>query len=439
MRLLLLLVLLVLPAFFAAVEVALLRLRTSRVRVLDDQGVPGANAVHRLQHRMRRALLMSQLGSTLSLLALGWAGSGLARDYLWSQLAPGAVRWWTLGWFLLLVLLATLVAGLLPRAWVLSRPERAALLLAPVLETVMRVLRPLLSLLEGFASVVLQLLGLPARWDSLGSPLTAGELETLIESGGVTGLRPDERNILEGVFALRDTQVREVMVPRSGMVTLPVDVRFSQLMEAVHTTRHARFPVIGQSLDDVRGVLDLRLLAEPIARGLLDESSPLEPFLTPVARVPETSTLAELLALIRDGHPLLLVVDEHGGTEGLVTAADLTGEIVGEEPEPDSAIPDLQPLPDTPGTWSVAGDLEIFDLNRQLGLDLPEASDHHTLAGFLLERLQHIPSVGEALRHNGLQFEITAMDGPRISRVLLICPEEQPSATPHHNPAAADH
>ena len=437
MRILLLLVLLVLPAFFAAVEVALLRLRTSRVRVLDEQGVPGADAVHRLQRRMRRALLMSQLGTVLSLLALGWAGSGVARDWLQTHASADGL-WWDLAWFLLLVLLTTLVAGVLPRAWVLSSPERAALTLAPVLEAVMRVLRPLLSVLGAVASLLLQLLGLPARWDSLGSPLTAGELETLIESGGVTGLRPDERNILEGVFALRDTQVREVMVPRSGMVTLPVDVRFAELMEAVHSTRHARFPVIGQSLDDVRGVLDLRLLAEPIARGLLDESSPLEPYLIPAERVLETSTLAELLALIRNGHPLLLVVDEHGGTEGLVTAADLTGEIVGEEPEPDSEIPDLEALPQTPGSWLVAGDLEIFELNRQLGLELPEAAEHHTLAGFLLERLQHIPSEGEALRHLGLQFEIVVMDGPRIRRVLLITPEETSAVPEDHNPEISD-
>ena len=437
MRILLLLVLLALPAFFAAVEVALLRLRTSRVRVLNEQGVPGAAAVQRLQRRMRRALLMCQLGTSLSLLALGWTGSGLARDW-WQASGSAATRWWDLGWFLLLVWLSTLVAGLLPRAWVLNHPERAALSLAPVLEAVLRVLRPLLSLLDAVASLLLQIGGVSSRWDSLGSPITAGELETLIESGGVTGLRPDERNILEGVFALRDTQVREVMVPRSGMVTLPLDVRFAELMEAVHSTRHARFPVIGQSLDDVRGVLDLRLLAEPIARGMLEETSPLEPYLLPVESVLETSTLAELLALIRSGHPLLLVVDEHGGTEGLVTAADLTGEIVGEEPEPDSAIPDLQPLANTPGSWLVAGDLEIFELNRQLGLELPEATDHHTLAGFLLERLQHIPSEGEALRHNGLQFEILAMDGPRIGRVLLVCPEEPQAMPEDHNPETSD-
>ena len=347
-----------------------------------------------------------------------------------------AGRWWDLAWFLLLVVLATLVAGLLPRAWVLSRPEYAALQLGPVLEGAIRVLRPLLSALDSLASLLLRLAGLTRNWDAPVPALTAGELETLIESGAVTGLKPDERNILEGVFALRDTQVREVMVPRSGMVTLPVEVRFAELMEAVHRTRHARFPVIGQSLDDVRGVLDLRRLAEPIARGELREDSWLEPYLMPAETVLETSNLADLLAVIRSGNPLLLVVDEHGGTEGLVTAADLTGEIVGDEPGDETDEPDLVPIEDQPGTWLVAGDLEIVELNRQLQLDLPEASDHHTLAGFLLERLQHIPSPGEALRHRNLQFEIVAMAGPRIVRVLLVLIEEPalPSDSPDPEP-----
>ena len=165
------------------------------------------------------------------------------------------------------MLLATLVAGLLPKAWVLNRPESSALRLVPLLEVVMRCLAPLLNLLEALAGLLMRLLGLAPQWDVLVPALSAGELETLVESGRVTGLFPDEKNILEGVFALRDTQVREVMVPRSGMVTLPATVRFAEMMEAVHHTRHARFPVIGQSLDDVRGVLDLRQMAEPIARG----------------------------------------------------------------------------------------------------------------------------------------------------------------------------
>ena len=420
MRNLLLIALLVLPALFAAAEVALLRLRPSRVHELREEGLPGAPAVERLQRRLRTALLMTQFGTTLSLVALGWIAKGFGQRW-WPMDTP-AGRWWDLAWFLVLVVLATLLSGLLPRALVLSRPEPAALQLAPVLETTIQVLRPLLSSLEVIASLLFRLVGLKPRWDALVPVLTAGELETLVESGGVTGLRPDERNILEGVFALRDMQVREVMVPRSGMVTLPVEVRFAELMEAVHRTRHARFPVIGQSLDDVRGVLDLRRLAEPIARGELQKDSALEPYLTPAERVLETSNLAELLAIIRSGHPLLLVVDEHGGTEGLVTAADLTGEIVGDEPEHERAEPDLQAIDGEEGAWLVAGDLEIFELNRQLNLDLPEASDHHTLAGFLLERLQHIPSAGEALRHSGVQFEIITMRGPRIVQVRLVIP-----------------
>ena len=428
MRLLLLALLLVLPAFFAAAEIALLRLRPSRVEVLVEERQSGALPLQRLQRRLRRALTLSQLGSSLPLIALGWTGRGLGLR-LWPEGTSGAA-WLDTVLFLSLVVTATLVAGLLPKAWVLSRPERAALSLGPMLEIVMRCLAPLLNLLEALASLMLRLVGLRPQWDELVPALSAGELETLIDGGRVTGLFPDERNILEGVFALRDTQVREVMVPRSGMVTLPVDVCFAEMMEAVHHTRHARFPVIGLSLDDVRGVLDLRGMAEPIARGDLSADSPLEPYLQPAVRVLETSTLAELLPMIRSGQPLLLVVDEHGGTEGLVTAADLTGEIVGDELQDNQDEPELQPEEDRSGSWLAAGDLEIFELNRQLELDLPEADDHHTLAGFLLERLQHIPSPGEALRFNGLQFEITAMAGPRIERVRVVLPEPEQEPGP---------
>jgi putative hemolysin len=408
-------VLLALLAFFAAAEFALIRLRPSRVQQMAEAGTAGAAAVARLQQRLRRVLVATQLGAALVLVALGWAGRGLAErlgDGLgWPPLVLDAAL------FLVLVLLATLLGGLVPKAWVLHRPEASALQLAPLLESFSRSLAPLLSVIERLTTGLLCLLGLPRNWDELVPGLSAGELETLIESGSVTGLMPDERNILEGVFSLRDTLVREVMVPRSRMVTLPVDVTFAALMREVHATAHARFPVTGQSLDDVRGLLDLRRLADPIARGLLSPESPLAPYITPVARVQESASLAELLPLIRSGQPLLVVVDEHGGTEGLVTVADLTSEIVGDDDNPLEPDEDLQPLAD--GSWSVAGDLEIFELNRQLGLQLPEAEGHHTLAGFLLERLQHIPTPGEGLRWKGFQFRVMAMDGPRIARVQI--------------------
>ena len=410
--------LLLLLAFFAASEFALIRLRPTRVQLLEADGERGATAVARLQRRLRRALVTTQLGMTLALVALGWTGRGLAER--WGAGPAGA--WLGQAWldgvlFLALVALATLLGGLVPKAWVLHRPEASALRLAPVLEAVMRSLGPVLVVLERLGNGLLRLLGLPRNWDELVPALSAGELETLIESNSVIGLMPDERDMLEGLFSLRDTQVREVMVPRSGMVTLPLEVRFAELMEAVHSTHHARFPVIGSSLDDVRGLLDLRRLAEPIAKGLLRSDSPLAPYVTPVTKVQETTPLAELLPVIRSGEPLLVVVDEHGGTEGLVTISDLTSEIVGDEEDPENPEDDLQQLQEH--SWLVAGDLEIYELNRELGLQLPESDEHHTLAGFLLERLQHIPAPGESLRWKGHQFLIMAMDGPRIERVEI--------------------
>jgi len=406
--------LLILLAFFAASEFALIRLRPTRVQLLQEDGHAGASAVARLQRRLRRALVATQLGMAMALLALGWSGRALAERL---STASSQQVWWDFGVFAVLVLLSTLVGGLIPKAWVLHRPEATALRLAPVLENLIRTLAPFLAVVERLGDGVLRLLGLPRNWDQLVPALSAGELETLIESDSVTGLMPDERDMLEGLFSLRDTQVREVMVPRSGMVTLPLEVRFGELMEAVHTTHHARFPVLGSSLDDVRGVLDLRRLAEPIAKGLLARDTPLAPYVTPVTKVQETTPVAELLPLIRSGQPLLLVVDEHGGTEGLVTISDFTSEIVGEEEDPENPEEDLQQLQDH--SWLVAGDLEIYELNRELNLQLPESDEHHTLAGFLLERLQHIPSPGESVFWKGHQFEVLAMDGPRIERVEI--------------------
>ena len=163
LRLLLLAVLLVLPAFFAAAEVALLRLRPSRVEVLVEEEQTGARSIQRLQRRLRRALLVSQLGSTLALVALGWAGRGLG-GRLWSDGSLG-VAWRDTALFLGIVLLATLVAGLLPKAWVLNRPESSALRLVPLLEVVMRCLAPLLNLLEALAGLLMRLLGLAPQWD----------------------------------------------------------------------------------------------------------------------------------------------------------------------------------------------------------------------------------------------------------------------------------
>ena len=417
MKITLILFLLAFPAFFAASELSVLLIRPSKVLRLIEEKREGANSILKIQKRFRSSLIASQFGVTISLIAIGWLGNGLARDF-WQDNSL-KTRFLDLTLFLIIVFISTLISGLIPKAIVINNPESAALKLTTIFEAVRKGMKPAVSIIEFFVTACLRLLKLNNKWDSLNSGLSAGELETLIETNNVTGLKPDEKNIIEGVFALKDTQVKEVMIPRSEMVTLPKDITFSELMKKVDKSRHARFFVTGDSLDDVLGVLDLRYLAKPISRSQLGADTSLEPFLLPVTKVLETCSLAEILPLVRDYNPFLLVVDEHGGTEGLITAADLTGEIVGDEMQNNILNVAMKQLDNSQKKWSIAGKAEIVEINKRLGFHIKEGEDYHTLAGFLLERFQMVPKIGDILEFKNIKFEIISMSGPRIDRVKI--------------------
>ena len=404
MKITLLFLLLIFPAFFAASELSFLLIRPSKVLRLIEEKRKGAFSILKIQKRFRSSLIASQFGVTISLIAVGWLSKGLANDF-WN-VNKFSNRIYDLLLFLFIVLIVTLISGLIPKALVINNPESAALRLTTIFDAVRKGMQPIVSVIEFFASACLRLFNLNNKWDSLNSVLSAGELETLIETDNVTGLKPDEKNILEGVFALKDTQVKEVMIPRSEMVTLPKNITFAELMKQVDKTRHARFFVIGESLDDVLGVLDLRYLAKPISKSEMGANTLLEPFLLPVTKVIETCSLAEILPIVRDYNPFLLVVDEHGGTEGLITAADLTGEIVGEEMLNSRVYSDMKMLDNFSKKWSIAGKAEIIEINKKLGCFLPEGADYHTLAGFLLEKFQMVPKIGDSLDLKNIKFEI---------------------------------
>ena len=418
MKITLLFLLLIFPAFFAASELSFLLIRPSKVLRLIEEKRKGAFSILKIQKRFRSSLIASQFGVTISLIAVGWLSKGLANEF-WN-LNKFSNRIYDLLLFLFIVLIVTLISGLIPKALVINNPESAALRLTTIFDAVRKGMQPIVSVIEFFASACLRLFNLNNKWDSLNSVLSAGELETLIETDNVTGLKPDEKNILEGVFALKDTQVKEVMIPRSEMVTLPKNITFAELMKQVDQTRHARFFVIGESLDEVLGVIDLRYLAKPISKSEMEADTLLEPFLLPVTKVIETCSLAEILPLVRDYNPFLLVVDEHGGTEGLITAADLTGEIVGEEMLNSRIYSDMKMLDNFSKRWSISGKAEIIEINKKLGCFIPEGSDYHTLAGFLLERFQMVPKIGDSLDFKNIKFEIISMSGPKIDRVKII-------------------
>ena len=155
----------------------------------------------------------------------------------------------------------------------------------------------------------------------------------------------------------------------------------------------------------------------------MEANTLLEPFLLPVTKIIETCSLAEILPIVRDYNPFLLVVDEHGGTEGLITAADLNGEIVGEEMINNKFYSDMKMLDNFSRKWSLAGKSEIIDINKRLGCSIPEGADYYTLAGFLLEKFQMVPKIGDVLDLNNIKFEVVSMSGPKIDRVKIILPK----------------
>jgi len=159
------------------------------------------------------------------------------------------------------------------------------------------------------------------------------------------------------------------------------------------------------------------------SKGEMEANTLLEPFLLPVTKIIETCSLAEIFPIVRDYNPFLLVVDEHGGTEGLITAADLNGEIVGEEMLNNRIYSDMRMLDNFSKKWSIAGKSEIIEINKKLGCSIPEGTDYHTLAGFMLEKFQMVPKIGDVLDFNNIKFEVISMSGPKIDRVKIILPK----------------
>ncbi len=206
MKITFLLFLFIIPAFFAASELSVLLIRPSKVLRLIEEKKKGAYSILKIQKRFRSSLITSQFGVTISLIAIGWLGNSLAKDFWKTNSFEN--RLLDIGLFFLIVIISTLLSGLIPKAIVINNPESAALKLTNIFDSVRRGMRPFVSIVEFFTSACLKLLKLNNKWDSLNSGLSAGELETLIETNNVTGLKPDEKNIIVGDFALKDTQVK---------------------------------------------------------------------------------------------------------------------------------------------------------------------------------------------------------------------------------------
>ena len=415
-------------AFFVTAEFSIVSVRRSRISQLVSDGDVQAQTVQSLQRSIDRLLSTTQLGITLSSLALGWVGektiavfmmalitkSGLSasisESFAHSLALPLA--------FILLAYLQIVLGELCPKSVALMYPEKLARFFGPPSVAIARIFSPFVGILNLSTRLLLKLVGVEYSGEGWYEKVTSEELQLIIATERESiGLEAEQRQLLKNVFEFRDDTAEEVMIPRTDIKFLTLETTFGELLETVAEYGYSNYPVIGDSLDDIRGVIHYKKLAKPLALGDIDRNSTLESLLEPVDFIPESAALNELLpSMQRSQQKMLVVIDEFGGTSGLIALHDLIAEIVGDA-DCDSGVEAVQRIDDD--TFLVSAQMNLEEVNEQLDLNLPLASEYNTLGGFLLEQWQKIPNQGEKLQYENLAFTVTIADSNRLYQILI--------------------
>ncbi|XGB42246.1 MAG: hemolysin family protein [Nodosilinea sp. LVE1205-7] len=429
-RLMAVLLLIGINAFFVAAEFSIVSVRRSRISQLISQGDVQARTVQHLQGNLNRLLSTTQLGITLSSLALGWIGESTMAVILafWlshSPLTRGQGESLAHGIaiptaFLLVAYLQIVLGELCPKSLAMLYPEELARYLAPLSLAIARLFNPFIWVLNQSTRYLLQLLRIQYSDQLSYSRLTPEELQLIIRNTTeVPDLEAEERKLLNNVFEFRDVAAGEIMVPRTQIHGVSVSANLADLLATVARTEHSRYPVIGDSIDDIEGIVDLKHLLGPLAREEITLATLIQPWVRPARFVLEHTPLHEILATIqRTGQELVIVVDEFGGTAGLLTLRDLTTEIIGEVHVPNRQVAGLvQRLDET--TYRVRAQVDLDRVNQLLGLELPYSDDYQTLGGFLIDQMQKIPQPGETCTYGGYQWTVLSTQGPKLQDIVI--------------------
>ena len=426
-------VLVLINGFFVTAEFSLVSVRRTRVEELVRRGQPGARAVRRAIQDPDRFIAATQLGITLASLGLGWIGEpALAHviepllAFLPGEVAGGAAHVVAAGIiaFAVITSLHVIVGELMPKSIALQRPERTALLVAGPTLFAETLFRPFVWLLNGAGNALLRLLGLntASAHEQLHSVEELKMIAEASEQGGL--IEPGEKEMLHAVFNLREMAARQVMVPRTEMITVAADDTLEQVIDVA--TRHSltKFPVYEGDPDHIAGVLHIkdvmRVMHPPTDHALARDprADAAREIMREALFVPDTIRVDDLLARFRrQKQHMAILLDEFGGTAGLVTLADLVELLVGDVQDQFTAgAPDIEMRPD--GSHSVSGLARLEDVNDALGLNLMDANVD-TIAGYVLSRMGRIPAVGDTLEADGLRFRVEAMDALRIERINI--------------------
>ena len=412
-------------AFFVAAEFALVGARRSRIAELARQGAGSARAAQRVLRQLDRYISATQLGITLASLALGWIGepaiAGLLHRVLLifgsgasaAVIETGAS---VIIAFLIITFLHIVLGELAPKSLALAKPEGVSLWVARPLSWFAALMSPAIWLLNSASTAMLRMVGMRPASESerVHSP---EELRLLVMQSRAHGaLDESDTAMIAGVFDFHDKKARDVMRPRTEIVAIPSDAGEQELRALLRRERYSRYPVYDDTLDDVIGVFlakDL-WLEEPDER----RSFELARYVREVLYVPDSRPAERVLDdLRRTRAQMAVVLDEYGGTAGILTLEDLVEEVIGDiADEYDAATRDSIELD---GVLELAGSLSLVDVRRDYRVGIPEG-EWTTLGGYTFARLGRLPHVGDRVTFPGGELEVVAMDGRRVAAVRVI-------------------
>lgn len=414
-----------LEAVFVAAEIALVTMRRTRVEQLVEEGSGAARRVRRLVQQPGRFLAVTQIGLTfLGFLASAYAAVSLVQELqaVLEGFEPlrGAAEPLALVIVTLLLSMFTIVFGeLVPKSLALAHTERFALGLSWLVEILLRGLAPLVWLLTRITNAVTRVLGGDRMTPD---NMSTEELKLIVERGGEQGiLEAEEEQMIAAVIELGDRRVHEVMVPRTSIAALPAAATIEECIDRIVDEGHSRIPIYEESVDQVLGIVYAKDLL-PFLRTAGTPRPPVRSFLRTPLFVPESMSIDNLLhEFQRRKVHIAIVLDEYGGTAGLVTIEDLLEEIVGEiQDEYDVEEPMIERLSATEvrldGRAAVDELEELFDIR----LGLQDEDEYDTIGGLVYHRIGGVPVPGDQIRVEGLTLTVESTDGRRVSKVLAV-------------------
>lgn len=410
--------------FFVAVEFSYITVPRPRIDQLADKGDLRAQRVRRLLADTDRVLAISQLGITLASLGLGWVGEN-AVDALIRLTLGVSNNSWTHGIGLAIAFAAiaafhTVLGEQAPKILAIRAADRFALLTARTVALIDFLMRPFVNLLDAATSAVVRLFGV----QPIGAHKTIYSVEELMQLVSETQqhgeLEPREKEMIHNLFEFSDKTVREVMTPRPQMVAVDEHSTVAAFLQTFRESSHARFPVYARNIDNVTGFVAIKDVLRALAVAHPDALTQLLGELTrPAIIVPESKRVGSLFEEMQAQKiQLAVVIDEFGGTAGMVTLEELIEEIVGRLSDELAQEPPSVETVDAQSS-QVDAQLRVEEINELLNLQIPTSDEYETLAGFILFSLRRIPKEGEQFLAGNVRITITQMDGSKIERALI--------------------